>query len=319
MEWIHNLTSKNTRIAYQRAWVGFLQFLMFTKGGNHPSSVTMTEVVAYRHRLHEDGYSDGSVNLALAAITSFYDYAVQKQLTVENPAKGVKRFNVTKYGKATWIDYGEGLDKDLLASIPRTTVQEKRDYALLLLFLVTAMRVNEAAQLRIGDIHRQGRRWHITFTAKGNKTRTLKLPTVLIAAIQDYFQARGVSLEDTHKAVFTAWDMELVKGRKVRPVAATIAAGDAPLSVRRMQQIVKERCDAVFGTGHGIRPHSLRHTALGKALANGATLQDMQQLAGHSDLRTSLIYAQSITGSANTTAAMLGDLYSEEYIVSDEL
>jgi integrase/recombinase XerC len=312
VEWLSNHKRPNTRAAYRRVWSAFLDYMLTLTGDAHPANVQMMHILAYREAMRERGYSDSSINQALAALASFYSYAQSKGLTQLNPAQGVKRFNVTKYGKATWLDYEEGVDKRLLESIERKNEQGKRDYALILLFLTTALRVSEAANLRIGNIQRQGKIWRVQFVGKGNKDRNLKLPPIVVTALQDYFQARQVGLGDQRKAVFTAWDMDLVKERKQRPIAAKIAVGDEPLSARRIQQIIKERCDALLGAGHQIHPHSLRHTALGKALAHGATMQDLQQLAGHSDVATALIYAQSVTGNAAKMTAMLGQLYEED-------
>jgi len=42
--------------------------------------------------------------------------------------------------------------------------------------------------------------------------------------------------------------------------------------------------------GRGIGIHSLRKTAINDAICNGATMHEVREFAGHSDIRTTEIY-----------------------------
>src|SRR5690606_19748579 len=126
---------------------------------------TQSDVLAYRHHLDttpsprtQQPFSDSTINQRLCALSSFYKFAQARGLRSDNPCEGVKRKPVSPYGKATWLDGEAEQDIRLLRTIDTTTLQGKRDYAILLLFLTTALRVEAVAGLRIGALDRKSTR-----------------------------------------------------------------------------------------------------------------------------------------------------------------
>src|SRR5690606_5634756 len=66
------------------------------------------------------------------------------------------------------------------------------------------------------------------------------------------------------------------------------------LTRRQIQYMIKRRCDAAFGKGHGIHVHSLRHTAANNAAKSGS-VQDVRALLDHESTRVTAIYLDHIT------------------------
>jgi len=83
-------------------------------------------------------------------------------------------------------------------------------------------------------------------------------------------------------------------GRERRDEAPLFVAtqhnrGEISLSTNTVAQIVKRRAKQA-GITKRITPHSLRHTAITLALDGGASVRQVQQLAGHADPKTTIRY-----------------------------
>lgn len=275
--WLNNINSHRTRETYATA---FDQF--FAASGLHPAEVQKQHIITWKELMRQQGLADTTINLKLAALSSFY---ASQKLRDDNPSDGVKRMPVSPYGKATWLE--DDQDLLLLASIDRNTVQGKRDYAILMLFLTTAVRLSAITSATRKSLSRRGASVTFTYANKGGKTVTKKLMPKTITAIQDYLNART----DKDEALW-------------------LANTGFPIYDRFIQRMVKSRGDEVFGEGHSITPHSLRHTAAKHAMRVG-TVDEVQLLLTHSDPRVTLIYTSSISPErADKLSANLDDRYS---------
>lgn len=117
-----------------------------------------------------------TANLRLAAISSFYRYALRHDfLRGDNPVERVERQAVQSYAAARPLAY-EDL-RTRLAEIDLATAAGLRDYALLLLGLHTGRRLSELAGLRREHIIIRASRVEITWVrCKGGKTMRDELP-----------------------------------------------------------------------------------------------------------------------------------------------
>jgi site-specific recombinase XerD len=117
-----------------------------------------------------------TANLRLAAISSFYRYALRHDfLRGDNPIERVERQVVQAYAAARPLAY-EDL-RERLAEIDISTASGLRDYALLLLGLHTGRRLSELAGLRREHIVIRASRVEITWVrCKGGKTMRDELP-----------------------------------------------------------------------------------------------------------------------------------------------
>jgi site-specific recombinase XerD len=117
-----------------------------------------------------------TANLRLAAISSFYRYALRHDfLRGGNPVERVERQAVQAYAAARPLAYDDLRMR--LAEIDLATPAGLRDYALLLLGLHTGRRVSELAGLRREHIIIRASRVEITWVrCKGGKTMRDELP-----------------------------------------------------------------------------------------------------------------------------------------------
>lgn len=70
---------------------------------------------------------------------------------------------------------------------------------------------------------------------------------------------------------------------------------DIPLSVKAVEDVVKKYIvkAKIKREGETLSPHALRHTAFTVLAQEGVRLQDIQKLAGHQDINTTMIYVHS--------------------------
>lgn len=258
--WLADLRSVRTRQAYRAAWEAFYKFIPL-----HVGEVDHEHIRAWKFHL-EKSRRPATVNQHLSAISSFYKFVNRNYayLRDDNPCTNVLQLKVNPYGKATLLV--DDQDVTLLRSIDRSTIEGKRDYAIILLFLTTGVRLAAIASATPDDLRRQGATMFFHYVGKGAKDYMKRLPPNTVKAINEYTYAN--------------------------PYAPNGLLFD--MTRRQIQHMVKRRCDAAFGAGHGIKVHSLRHTAANNAAKSGS-VQDVRALLDHESTRVTAIYLDHIT------------------------
>jgi integrase len=212
----------------------------------------------------------------LSVARRLLDEAVYAGKLVANPAKGIRGFRVSNETPHTALTRVQA--KELLQAIDRTSILGMRDYAMLLLLLRTGIRRSECAALNIGDIKaEQGHHVAMIEHGKGDKRRIVKLPVDVFRAIEDYVK---------------------IAQRRNDPSGL-----DAPLftgctkayqpTMQRISDKLIERTVIKYGKLIGVpdlTPHGLRASFITLAIEGGATLEQAQYAAGHSDPRTTERY-----------------------------
>ena len=75
-----------------------------------------------------------------------------------------------------------------------------------------------------------------------------------------------------------------------------------PMSRQGFWKLIKHYADQA-GIKEEITPHTLRHSFAAHLLENGAKLQDIKEMLGHSDISSTQIYAQYIKNKYTTNYA----------------
>jgi site-specific recombinase XerD len=156
----------------------------------------------------------------------------------------------------------------LLAGLPRETLLEKRDRALVHFLISTGCRISEALNLDRTEIPRRGNR--LVVTGKGSKQRSVYLTEDARAALEDYMQAR----EDASMALFINFSRSVAdeRHRRLTPAGA---------------RHVVHRLRRQLGAWSFKSPHVARHTAATSLLeVTGGDVRLVQEVLGHSNLNT---------------------------------
>jgi integrase/recombinase XerC/integrase/recombinase XerD len=271
-EYIDTLDVKpKSRDTYQKA---LKQFMLYMDSSNI-SQPTRSDILAYKAYLMEN-YKACTVSSYMTAVKGLFAYLEAEKIfpNIANGIKGAKHQQGFRKDALT-IDQA----KRLLNSIDTSTIEGKRNFALINLLLNTGLRTIEAERACIGDIRQEGGEALLYIQGKGrdSKDAFVVLTDSTLYPIQKYLKAR--SIIDPKAALFASHS-DRNDGNRI--------------TTRTISWIVKEALKAIGIDSERITAHSLRHTAVTFSLLAGATIQEAQAMARHANVNTTLIYAHNI-------------------------
>lgn len=185
----------------------------------------------------------------------------------------------------------------------------------------TGMRLLEALRLRVKDLDFD-RNVIIVRQAKGNKDRVVMLPRSLAVDLQrQVLTARGIwesdaraerggvevphALEAKYPQVARTWQWFWVfpsPSFGTDPVTGVIRRHH--LYEERLRRAIK-RAVAATGLQKHVSAHTLRHSFATHLLQSGTDIRTVQELLGHSDVSTTMIYTHVLKVAAGGTASPL--------------
>lgn len=280
-------TSKATVEGYANAVKQYMGFI--EKYSMNPQSPET--VKEYKHHLLGLGYKASTVNSYITSIKRFYVY-LEENGACKNVAKKVKKVHETKDFKKDCLTVQQA--KNVLCTINTDSLTGKRDYALMCLLLYTGLRTIEVSRAQVGDIRNKGNATVLYVQGKGHteKDSFVVLPERVQDALNEYLKARPETL--TNESPLFA-----CTGNR---------ATNKPLHVKSISRIVKNIFKENGLVSERLTAHSTRHTACTLALLSGASLQDVQQMARHQNINTTLIYSHNINRLNNNAESKIADL-----------
>lgn len=213
--------------------------------------------------------------LHLAALRHFFDHLVIRHAVPLNPAASVRgpRHSVIE-GRTPALSVSQA--RQLLARIETRSLVGLRDRAIIGVLIYTAVRVGAVAKLRRRDFYTDGRQWYLRFDEKGGQQRDIPCRHDLQGYIQEYIDAIGDS-QEADEPLF----------RSARGRTGTLAAWGC--QAKDIHRMVKRRLKAA-GLPTILTCHSFRATTATDLLEQGVPLEDVQELLGHADPRTTRLY-----------------------------
>ena len=187
--------------------------------------------------------------------------------------------------------------RKLLTIMETDTLSGARDYALVNLLVRTGLRTIETARANVEDIRQQGEQAVLYIQGKGRDSKDDLgiLTEETLEPIRAYISMRGQGVKDSSPLFISHSDRNY--GER--------------LTTRSISRIVKDKLQASGLDDRRLTAHSLRHTAVTFSLIGGASIQEAQTLARHSDINTTLIYAHNLERIAKAPElkidALLGD------------
>jgi integrase/recombinase XerD len=261
-------TSKET---YKRT---LKQFFLWISQAEHANPNRET-ILRYKDHLLKRDLSSLSLSNYMVVVRKFFDWA-ESMKYYPNIAKGVKGGKRVKGFRKDPLTIEQV--KDFL-KIDTSTIEGKRDFALLNLMIRTGLRTIEIIRADVGDIRQESGEALLYIQGKGRdcKDEFVVLTTGTLNPIMDYLHARG-NITDNDPIFVSLSDRN--KGKR--------------LTSRTISFIAKKHLRKIDLDTHRLTAHSLRHTAITLALQAGATLQEAQALGRHANINTTLIYAHNI-------------------------
>lgn len=200
----------------------------------------------------------------IACLRSFFKYLYSiVKLISENPAIDLE---TPKKNSRLPVALTLNESKNLLTSI--TGTNEKRDYAIITLFLNCGLRLSELIGINIDKIKGDT----LTVVGKGNKERTIYLNDVCVKAIEEYLEVRPDAKPGHENALF-------ISNRKTR------------FTQKGVQHMVDKYIKVSGLSGNSYSPHKLRHTAATLMYQYGhVDIRALQEILGHESVSTTQIY-----------------------------
>jgi site-specific recombinase XerD len=268
-----NIRNPNTRRAYLRACRHF--FGWCEARGRALGTIRPYDVAAYIEA-RQQTHSAPDVKQQLAAIRMLFDWLVTGQVVPVNPAAAVRGpKHVVKTGVTPVLEAGEW--RRLLDAIPRDTVRDLRDRALIATLTYSFARIGAALKMKVEDLRPRGVGWTVRLHEKGGKQHSMPCHHVLAEALHAYIDAAGIA-EDRKAMLF-----------RTSPGHIGTELTALPMSQPDAWRMIRRRA-AAAGITAPIGSHSFRATGITAYLANGGLLEHAQEMAGHESPRTTKLY-----------------------------
>ena len=249
--------------------------------GVAPLEVTADHVKLYKRALLEAGMTSATVARRLSVLRGAYEQLAAKGLVSWETAQDIAAIKAAGVQKNSTPSLTQRQAVALLEAIPTDTLQGIRDLAMMSVFFLTGCRVSAVTGACVGHLETDGVEHYLHVTEKRNKKRR-KILLDAARPVLAYVQRAGIK-DDKEGPLF----------RPMTPDAAGLIRRH--LDRKTPWRLVKKYCQAAgidpsrLGS-RGIGIHSLRKTAINDAIRNGATMHEVREFAGHSDIRTTELY-----------------------------
>ena len=199
----------------------------------------------------------------LSTLKSFYKYlTVRTKQLQENPVADLEypklRRSLPRYLT---------LEQSAALLNAVSGVNEKRDYAILMIFLNCGIRRSELVGLNLTDVYED----RLRVVGKGNKERFVYFGTPCRKAIDEYLAERNKKELTDNRALFGSRNGERI-------------------SVSAVHRLVKKALLQAGLDADQFSAHKLRHTAATLMLSGGVDVKTVQEVLGHESLNTTQIY-----------------------------
>ena len=283
--------SPHTLRSYENDLSQFLAFL--TPPGAEPPplrDITHLLIREFVAHLHDHNLEKSSIARKLAAIRSFFKFAVREGLVIRNPARLVATPKLPKRIPSVLSAEDMNVFLDGVVAAPaaapgrrrgpgvpdESRLLVKRDRAILELLYASGLRVSELTGLNLADIDRNEQMLRVR--GKGNKERIVPYGDKAEQALQAYAPVREDHLRKA--------------GSRCDPQALFLNHLGMRLTQRSVGRIVKKYV-RLINVSWDLHPHSMRHAFATHLLADGADLRAIQELLGHSSLSTTQRYTHA--------------------------
>lgn len=256
--------SNHTIIAYENDLMEFADFI----GEKSISDINKNDIRSFLTFLSEKELQVKSIRRKISSVRSFFKFLMKENIIKHNPCTGIilpkLKKNIPEFTDANPIlNYlSQNINEDDFEGI--------RNHLIIDLLYQTGIRRSELQQLKWSDVD-----WYnlnLKVLGKRNKERIIPFSLKLKSNLERYFfvlEKKGIKEE-------FMWIDE--KGER--------------LSSYQLYYIVKKEMSKIT-TQSKKHPHILRHTFATHLLNNGADINAVKELLGHSNLKATEIYTHS--------------------------
>lgn len=265
--------SERSRATYARSLKQFILWLYET--GRNTLELQREDILEYKEYLAESK-SAYTITLYLTSVRRLYQW-LESQRVYPDITRGIKGAKKPRGFRKDTLSQGQL--REALSSMELDTLESMRDYAIFNLMARTGLRAIEVSRALVEDIRMESGQEVLWVQGKGRDAKDdfVILTPEALEPIKNYLRARGAVKKE--EALFCSHSYR--------------NTGDS-LTTRSISRVIKEALKRVGLEDSRLTAHSLRHTAISLSISGGASLQQAQAMARHTDSRTTLIYFHNL-------------------------
>jgi len=262
--------SQHTIISYQTDLVAFFDYMQLAYNGVEPDQLSHIYIRSWLANLKDGGMTSKSINRKISTLRSFFKYQLKLGVIAQTP---MAKINAPKNEKRL-PRFVAKKDVDMLFNHVEFSDDWKGTTNRLIfhIFYNTGMRLSELINLRESNIDFYNHT--IKVLGKGNKERIIPMSNQLAEEIKKYLLVK--------------------KERSIKSEAEVLLVGEngKKLASRSVYSTVKYYLGLV-STVEKKSPHILRHSFATHLTNNGADLNAIKELLGHSSLAATQVYTHN--------------------------
>lgn len=260
--------SPHTLVSYETDLHQFFQFLIDQYDSPTIDQISSLLVKTWLAGLKEQKISSKTINRKISALKSFFKYQLKSGELMQSPMGIIISPKVSKRLPM----YVEQKDMESMFKYMEFSGdwQGTTERLVLLLFYSTGMRLSELIQLKESQLDAIQKQ--VKVVGKGNKERVIPISEDLVQQLEAYIACKPNQAIARNELFVTE------KGK--------------PLQARAVYGFVKERLSSIT-TIEKKSPHILRHSFATHLMNNGAELNAVKSLLGHSSLAATQIYTHT--------------------------
>lgn len=228
----------------------------------NPKRLGRTDVEGFLHYLSARSLTGVSRARKLAAIRKFFSFLHEGGILQTNPAAAVR--GTRREEKEPSI-----LFKEQYKALLYEASDDTRDYAIIMTFLQTGIRLSELASLKLEDVDFDNRLLTVR-QGKGRRDRQIPLVDEEVKALRNYLRYRATELILDDDTLF-------------------LAKNGTSLNVSSVKAIVAKYVKKA-GIRKRVSVHTLRHTFGAHKADKHMSIATLQELMGHKKKETTLKY-----------------------------
>ena len=257
--------SKNTITAYKKDLNTFNVFCKDKHGINNISKIPYSIIRSWIVNLSDSNLSPLTINRKISALSRYYDFLIKLEQIDESPTKNHKRLKVQS---KIIIPFTEE-EVFSVINVFDDTFEGKRDMLIIDTLYSTGIRRDELIKIKLNDVLFDENL--IKIQGKRNKERLVPMLPSLLQNIKDYIKLRSNIKPSTNNLFITN------RGKQIGPSL--------------VYRVVKKYFSKVSSKVK-TSPHVLRHSFATHLLNNGAGINTIKEILGHSSLASTQIYTK---------------------------
>jgi integrase/recombinase XerC len=261
--------SNHTAVAYKKDIEMFELFLSKEFSKSKASNANYAQIRSWIVKLVSDKISNRTINRKISSLNSYYKFLVKINAIKLNPLTNHKAL---KMSKKLQVPFSETEIMSVLSLIETDSFEGLRNKLIVELFYSTGMRRTELVNLQLNDVDIS--KSQLKVLGKRNKERFIPLLQTVLETYKAYIIVRS-TLKSLNRSKF----IFLTKnGQRVYD--------------KLVYRVITNYFDSVSSKVKK-SPHILRHSFATHLLNNGADLNSVKELLGHSSLAATQIYTHN--------------------------